>query len=61
MRHFCSHANTLAQRRVRMNRLADIYSIGAHLNSQRNLTNHVARIRADHAAAQYLAVAVGLR
>ena len=46
---------------LRMNRLADIDGIGTHLNRQRNFANHVACVRSDHAAAQYLAVAVGLR
>ena len=43
-----------------MNRLADIDRICAHLYGQRNLTNHVARMRADHAATEDLAVTVGL-
>ena len=42
-----------------MNRLADIQGISPHLNRQRNLTNHVTRMRADHAATQDLAVAMG--
>ena len=60
MRHLSRDANALAQRRVRVNRLAYIHRVGTHLNGQRNLANHVARVRADHAAAQDLAVAVGL-
>ena len=44
---------------MRVNRLADVHRIRAHFDGQRNLTNHVARMRADHAAAQDLAVAVG--
>ena len=50
MRHLHRHANTLAQRRVRVNRFTDVHGIRTHLNRQRNLANHVARIRADHAA-----------
>ena len=60
MRHFRRHADGLTQRGVRMNRLADVDGVGPHLNRQRNLTNHVARMGADHAAAQDFAVAVGL-
>ena len=57
MRHFRRHADALTQRRVRVNGLADVDGIGAHLNRQGNLANHVARMGADHAAAQNLAVA----
>ncbi len=57
MRHFRGHANGFAQRRMRVNRLADIHRVCAHFDGQRNLANHVARVRADHAAAQYLALA----
>ena len=39
---------------------ADVHGICAHLNRQGDLANHVARVGADHAAAQDLAVAVGL-
>ena len=60
MRHLSRHADALAQRGVRVNRLADVHGVCTHLDSQRNLTNHVARVRADHAAAQNLAVAVRL-
>ena len=60
MRHLRRHTNALAQRRVRVNRLADVHRVGTHLDGQGNLTNHVTRVRADHAAAQDLAVAVGL-
>ena len=45
---------------MRVNRLADVYRIRTHLNRQSDLADHVARMRADHAAAQDLAVAVGL-
>jgi len=50
--HFRRHADALAQRRMRMDGLANVHGIRAHLDSQRDL--------ADHAAAQDLAVAVGL-
>jgi len=39
---------------------ADVHSVCAHLDGQSDLANHVARVRADHAAAQDLAVAAGL-
>jgi len=48
MRHFRRHANTLAQRGVRVNRLADVQGVCAHLNRQRDLANHVTRVRAHH-------------
>ena len=60
MRNLRRHADALAQRGVRVNRLADVDGIRTHLNGQRHFTNHVARMRADHAAAQDLAVTVGL-
>ena len=41
-----------------MNRFANIDGISPHFNRQRNLADHVARVRADHAAAQHFAVAV---
>ena len=61
MRHFRRHADALAQRGMRMNRLADIDRVSAHLDGQRHFADHVARMRADHAAAQNLAVAVRFR
>ena len=60
MRHFSGHANTLAQRRMRVNRLANVHCVRPQFNGQGNLANHVARVGADHAAAKNLAVAVGL-
>ena len=51
MRHLRRHADGIPERRMRVNRLADIHSVCAHLNSQRDLTNHVACMRADNAAA----------
>ena len=40
MRHLSSHANTSAERGVRMNCLADIDCVCSHLDSQTNFTNH---------------------
>ena len=45
------HADALAQRRVRMDRLADVDRVGAHLDRQRDLADQVAGMRADDAAA----------
>ena len=45
---------------MRVNRLTDVHGIRAHLNRQRNHADHVARVRADPAAAEDLAVAVGV-
>ena len=45
---------------MRMNRLANVHRVRAHLDGQGDFADHVARVRADHAAAQDLAVAVGL-
>ena len=59
MRHLRRHANALAQRRVWVNRLANVHRVRAHLDGQGNLANHVAGMGADHAAAQNLAVAMG--
>ena len=60
MRHFRRHADALAQRGVGVDGLANVHAVRPHLNSQCNLADHVARVGADHAAAQDLAVAVGL-
>ena len=51
------HADAFAQRGMRMDRLADVDLVGAHLDGQRDLADHVAGVRADDAAAQDLAVA----
>ena len=59
MRHLSCHTNTFAQRWVRVNRLADIDSVCTHFNGQCNLANHVASVRANHAATQNFAVTVG--
>ena len=60
MRHFSRHADGFPQRRVRVNRLADVHRVCTHLDGQVNFANHVARVGADHAAAEYLAVAVAV-
>ena len=59
MRHFRRHANAFTKRWVRMNGLADIDCICTHFNRQRDFTNHVACVGADHAATQNFAVTVG--
>ena len=61
MRNLRRHADALAKRGVRVNGLANVHRVGAHLDGQGNLADHVARMRADHAAAQNLAVAVRFR
>ena len=60
MRHLRRHADALAQRGMRVDGLADVHCVGTHLNGQRDFANHVARMRADHAAAQDLAVVAPL-
>ena len=57
MRHFRRHANAFAECWMRVNRLADVHRVRAHLDSQCDLANHVARMRADDATAQNFAVA----
>src|SRR5664279_5720730 len=51
LERFGSEADRFAQRRVRMDRLADVDRVGAHLDRQRDLADHVAGVRADDAAA----------
>ena len=58
MRHFSRHSDGFPKSRMRMNRFANIDGISPHFNRQRNLADHVARVRADHAAAQHFALAV---
>ena len=60
MRHLCCHANAFAQSRVWVNGFANVDGICAHLDGQSNFPNHVTRMRAHHAAAQDLAVAMRL-
>ncbi len=57
MRHLCRYADAFAQRGVWVDGFADVHSVCAHLDGQSDLANHVARMRAHHAAAQDLAVA----
>ena len=59
MRHLSRHADAFAQRGVRVDRLAYIDGISAHLDGQRHFADHVAGVGADHAAAQDLSVAMG--
>ncbi len=61
MRNLRRHADAFAQRGVRVNRLADVHRVCTHLNRQSDLADHVARVGADHAAAQDLAMAVRFR
>ena len=42
-------------------RLTDVHNGRVHPDSQRELTNHVARLRVDHATVQNLAVTVRFR
>jgi hypothetical protein len=44
---------------MRVDGLADVHRVCAHLDGQGDFADHVARMRADHAA-QDLAVAMGL-
>ena len=60
MRHLRRHANAFAQGGMRVNSFANVHRVCAHLDGQSDLANHVAGVGADHAADQYLAVAVGL-
>ena len=55
---FGGHANALAHRWMRVNGLANVDGVCTHFDRQGHLTDHVPRMRADHAAAQDLAVAV---
>ena len=45
---------------MRVNRLADVHRVRAHLDGQCNLPDHVAGMGADQAAAQDLAVALAV-
>jgi len=54
MRHFRRHANGFAKGWMRVDGLADVHCVGTHLDSQRDLSDHVARVGADHATAQDL-------
>ena len=56
MRHLRRHADGFPNRRMRVNRFANIQCIRAHLDRQRNFANHVAGLGADHAATKNLAL-----
>ena len=58
MRHLGRHADALAQRGVWVYGFADVHRVGAHFDGQSDFANQVARVGADDAAAQDLAVAV---
>ncbi len=58
MRNLRRQANGFSKGWMRVDRFANIHRVRTHLNGQRNLANHVARVGADHAAAQDLAMAV---
>ena len=58
MRHLCSHADAFTQRGVWVNGFANVHCVSAHLNGQCDFANHVARMGANDAAAQDLAVTV---
>ena len=60
MRHLGRHANAFAQSGVWVNGFANVDGICAHLDGQGHFANHVTRMGAHHAAAQDLAVAMGL-
>ena len=59
MRNLRRHANGYTQRGVRVDGLANVHRVGAHLDGQRDLSDHVAGMGADDAATQNLAVPVG--
>lgn len=50
MSDFRGHADALAERRVRVDRLADIDRVAAHFDGQRDFADHVAGRRADDGA-----------
>src|SRR4051812_37726544 len=45
------HANGFAQGRMRMNRLADVSGIAAHLHREAHFADEIAGVRADDASA----------
>ena len=49
--NFGGHADGLGQRRMRVDRLADVFGIAAHFDRQRDFGDQVARVRPDDAAA----------
>lgn len=48
MRNLRRQAHALAKRRMRVNGLADIHSVRAHLDRQRNLSDHVNSVSGFH-------------
>ena len=53
VRHFRRHADRFAERRVRVDGLADIDRVAAHLDGQTHLADHVAGAWADDGAADH--------
>ena len=45
---------------MRMDRLANVYSVRTHLDGKCNFTNHVARVGSHNATTQNFAVTVSL-
>ena len=58
MRHLRRHANAFTQRGVQVDGFADVYGVCAHLYGQGDFADHVACVRAYHAAWDF-AVSVG--
>ena len=50
VRHLSRHTNAFTKRWMRMNRFADIHRVGTHFDGQGDFANHVAGMRANHAA-----------
>jgi len=55
--NFSRHTDGFPEAAILVDRLADVHRIRTHPDGQRNISNHVARMRANHVAAQNLAVA----
>ncbi len=51
MRHFRCHADAFAERWMRVDGFADVYCVCAHFDGEGDFADHVACVRADHAAA----------
>ena len=58
MRHLRHHVDALAQRRVGVDRPADVHGTGTHRDGQRDRSDPVARVGATHAAARNVSVGV---
>ena len=52
MRHFSRHADALAQRRVRVNRVADVDGVGSHLDGQSRYADAISYFGRDIPAQQ---------